>query len=126
MQVIKRELLMCLAISAIVFTSALAWGTPFTVFGSAAQATTASSQSQQQMPNYSQNPSQMEQQQATATFTGTLAKSGSSYVLRTTSGKTYKLEGASSAANYVGKTVTVSGQLNPQTKTIQVSNIQPA
>ena len=126
MQVIKYELLMCLAISSIVFTSALAWGTPFTVFGSAAQATAASSRSQQQVPNSSQNPRQMEQWQATATFTGTLAKSGSSYVLHATSGKTYKLEGASNAANYVGRTVTVSGQLNPQTKTVQVSNIQPA
>jgi hypothetical protein len=95
------------------------------MFGSAAQAMAASSQAQQQTPNYSQHSSQMRPRQSTATFTGTIAKSGSSYVLRVTSGRTYKLEGASSAANYVGKTVMVSGQLNPRTKTIQVSHIQP-
>ena len=129
MQALKRELLLCLTISALVFTSALAWGSPFTTFASAAQAVAVSSnaQQQQQTPNDSQDQGQMQQQQQSpTTFTGTVVKSGSSYVLEDSSGHTYKLSAGSGASKYVGKTVTVSGQLDPQSKTIQVSNIQPS
>ena len=46
MQAIKRDLLLCLAISALVFTGALAWGYPFTTSAAPAQATAMSSNAQ--------------------------------------------------------------------------------
>jgi len=126
MKVIRRELLLCLAISALVFTSALAWGTPFTTYGSASQATAVSSNAQQQTPDEQQQPGQMQQQKASSTFTGTIQKDGESYVLHTTSGKAYKLAGANNAESFVGKNVTVTGELNEEAETIQVSDIQEA
>ncbi len=129
MQAIKRELLLCLTISALVFTGALVWGYPFTTFSAGAQATAVrSNAAQQTAPNDAQPQSQagqQQQQQTGSTFTGTIVKSGSSYALRTSSG-TYMLSGATNAANYVGQTVTVTGQLDELSKTIDVSNIQPA
>ncbi len=124
MQALKRELLLCLTISALVFTSALAWGSPFTTTATPAQTVAVSANSQQQMPNNSQ-PQGTQQQQTTKTFTGVVVKSGSSYDLQSTSGEIYKLTGAPNAGSYVGQTVTVKGRLNKQSKSIQVSSIQP-
>lgn len=59
------------------------------------------------------------------TFSGTIAKSGSGYVLES-GGHSYKLSDASQAAKFVGKQVTVTGTLDASTGTIQVSNIQQA
>jgi Protein of unknown function (DUF5818) len=130
MQAIKREFFLFLTISALVFTSALVWGTPFTM-SAAAQSTNSAQQPTQQQPNaqtpsYGQSQGQMEEgQQSSRSFTGTVVKSGSSYELQTTAGETYKLSDAPNAASFVGKTVTVKGQLNSQSKSIQVSSIEP-
>jgi hypothetical protein len=59
------------------------------------------------------------------TFTGTIVKSGGSYVLEV-AGTAYQLSDQTDAAKYVGKQVKVTGVLNASTDTIRVSNIQPA
>ena len=61
----------------------------------------------------------------TQTFTGTIALRGSQYVLES-SGNSYKLEGASNAKSFVGKSVTVIGTLDSSTNTIAVQSIRGA
>ena len=122
---IKRELLLWSAVSALVFTLAIAWGSPFTTSPSAAEATAARPDAKRQEICNSQRPAQMQQQEETSTFTGTVMKSGASYALRDTCGKTYKLN-ASEAEDYMGKPVRVLGQLDQQTGTIYGESIQPA
>lgn len=60
------------------------------------------------------------------TFTGTVVKQGESYVLRDSSGAVYRLDNASRAAQFEGKSVTVTGKLDPQTKMIHVDSIEGA
>ena len=121
MQSIKRDLSFGLAVSALVFAGALAWGYPFAVAASSPQSVAVNAQAQQQ-------PGQMQSQDQpkSKTFTGTIAKSGSDYVLRDSSGQTYKLDAPDQAQSFEGKAVTVTGQLDPQTNTIHVESIQPA
>lgn len=61
-----------------------------------------------------------------ATFTGTIVKDGDEYVLRDSSGTVYHLDDSSRAKQFEGKSVTVTGQLDADSKTIHVSNIQGA
>ena len=121
MQSIKRDLGFGLVVSVLVFAGALAWGYPFEAAASGPQSATVSSQAQQQ-------PGQMQSQDQpqSKTFTGTIAKSGSEYVLRDSSGQTYKLDAPDQAQSFEGKAVTVTGQLDPQSNTIHVESIQPA
>lgn len=71
------------------------------------------------------NTTQQTQQKRQQTFAGTIAKSGSSYVLKA-AGKTYRLDGQVDVAKYVGKQVKVTGVFNAMTDTIQVLKIKPA
>ncbi|MFP5210106.1 MAG: DUF5818 domain-containing protein [Acidobacteriota bacterium] len=135
MQSIKRDLSLCLAVSALVFTGALAWGSPFTTAASGTQAAVVSGQTQAQQPGQesgqAQQPQQgqMQQQQTqqkAKTFTGTVVKSGSGYVLRDSSGQAYQLDASDQAKAFEGKTVMVLGQLDPNSNTIHVQSIQAA
>ncbi len=60
MRMIKRELLLCLTISTIVFVGALAWGTPFTMFAIDGQAFTPRSNARVQAHNNSRDLGQMQ------------------------------------------------------------------
>lgn len=60
----------------------------------------------------------------TTTFTGTVVKDGEQYVLRDSSGSVYKLDDSSRAQAFEGKTVKVTGKLDPDSKIIHVDSIQ--
>ena len=62
----------------------------------------------------------------TSSFSGTFVNQGETYVLRDSMGAVYRLDNASRAAQFEGKTVTVTGKLDPQTKTIHVESIEGA
>ena len=61
----------------------------------------------------------------TQSISGTIAKSGSGYVLRASNGQEYQLSGATNAKRYVGKSVTVTGKVNASSHVISVQSIQP-
>lgn len=74
-----------------------------------------------------QNPNQAMPNQdssKTTTFTGTVVKDGEQYVLRDSSGSIYKLDDSSRAQAFEGKTVKVTGRLDPDSKMIHVDSIQ--
>ncbi len=74
-----------------------------------------------------QQPDQAKPDEAkAATFTGTIVKQGDSYVLRDSSGAVYRLDNASRVESFEGKSVTITGKLDPQTKTIHVESIEGA
>jgi len=77
---------------------------------------------QPQSPS-TQSPSQDAQQ--TQTFTGKLVKSKGAVVLRDeSSNTTYRLDNGEQAKQYLGKSVKVTGTLDPATNTLHVSNIE--
>ena len=79
-----------------------------------------------QEPQQPQQPQQMPQadpSQAT-TFSGTIVKSGSSYVLRDSSGSTYQLDDSAKAKQFEGKQVKVVGRLDAGSHTIHVDSIE--
>jgi uncharacterized protein YdeI (BOF family) len=68
------------------------------------------------------NPNQ--DQAKAGTFTGVIVKNGEQYVLRDSSGSVYKLDDSSRAQAFEGKSVTVTGKLDPDSKMIHVDSIQ--
>ena len=80
------------------------------------QALPVQAQPDQSMPNADASKS--------TTFTGTVMKDGEQYVLRDSSGNTYKLDDSSRAQTFEGKTVKVWGRLDADSKTIHVDKIQ--
>jgi len=60
------------------------------------------------------------------TFTGIVMKDGEQYVLRDSAGSVYKLDDSSRAQSFEGKTVKVTGQLDPNSKLIHVDTIEAA
>jgi uncharacterized protein YdeI (BOF family) len=111
MQSIKRDLSVGAALSALVFTCALAWGSPFAATGAGA------------MPAHVQDNPQQEQSKS-ATFTGTVVKDGELYVLRDLSGQVYKLDDPERAKPFEGKAVKIKGQLDTEAKLIHVEEIE--
>lgn len=76
----------------------------------------------QTAPDQTMQPNQ--DQSKAATFTGTIVKDGENYVLRDSSGGIYKLDDASRAQAFEGKTVKVTGKLDADSKMIHVDSIQ--
>ncbi len=125
MQSIKRDLSVGLSLSALLFVCALAWGSPFVTAESGSKAALAQDQQQPQQTQPQPDQGQAQPDQAKAkTFTGTVLKSGSEYVLRDASGQTYKLDNPESAKPYEGKAVKVVGQLDEQAMMIHVESIE--
>ena len=122
MQFIKRDLSIGLAASTLVFACALAFGSPFVGAGSGSKASPAQDQTQPQ-PQPDQGQAQP-QKSDSKTFTGTVLKSGSQYVLRDSSGQVFKLDDAESAKPYEGKAVKVTGQLVEQAMLIHMQSIE--
>jgi hypothetical protein len=83
----------------------------------------------QQQPDQAQPPQEQppQAQPDTAqskTFTGTILKTGSQYVLRDSSGQVFKLDDPDSAKPYEGKAVKVTGKLDEQAMLIHVESIE--
>ncbi|MGA7340643.1 MAG: DUF5818 domain-containing protein [Terracidiphilus sp.] len=105
----KRDLVLAISLSALVFLCALAWGKPFISSGSGA------------------TPAQAQQSQAqTATFSGTVERDGEQFVLRDSSGKIYRLDDPQRAQPFEGKAVKVTGRLDTEAATIHVERIEAA
>ncbi len=133
MQSIKRDLTFGLSLSAFVFGCALAWGSPFVKSAQAQEQPPPSAPPQQTQPDQpppqqaqpdQPDPSQGQAQPQAKTFTGTVVKAGSAYVLRDSSGQVYKLDNPESAKPYAGKSVKVTGQLDEQAMLIHVESIE--
>jgi hypothetical protein len=131
MQSIKRDLATGLSVSALAFACAIAWGSPFVSSGvKAAQAqepqqTQPQPQPDQAQPQQQPDQAQPQPDQAPAkTFTGTIMKNGSNFVLRDVSGHVFELDDPDSAKPYVGKSVKVVGQLDEQAMLIHVQSIE--
>ena len=77
----------------------------------------------EQQPQPPQQPAAgMQQSQS---FSGTITKSGSNFVLKDEATKTsYTLDNAEEAKQYVGKNVRVTGSLDPSTNMIHVEKIE--
>jgi hypothetical protein len=74
-----------------------------------------------------------DQSQQTGTFLGTIGKSRGTLVLKggyasqdPNAKSTYKLDDQEKAKQYLGKNVKVTGSLDASTRTIHVSDIEPA
>ena len=61
---------------------------------------------------------------AAQSFTGTIVKSGDTYVLKTSDNMTYQLDDQSRAKDYEGKQVQVTGSLDSSNNTIKVQDIK--
>lgn len=140
MHSLKRDLAIGGAIGAMVLALAMAWGSPFASSSSAHAQDQAQPPQQQQPPDQPQpqgppDQAQPQPQQPTppspdqsksATFTGTIVRSGNQFALRDPSGQVFKLDDPDRAKPYVGKTVKVTGQLDEQAMVIHVESIQGA
>ena len=129
MQSIRRDLSIGVSVSAAVFACALAWGSPFVGAGTGSKAVQPQEQPQQSQPPQETPPSQAQpppdQSQSQAkTFTGTIMKTDSQYVLKDSSGQVFKLDDPESAKPYEGKAVKVTGQLDEQAMLIHVQSIE--
>ena len=72
-------------------------------------------------------PSPQTLQQKLQTFTGTIMKSGDSFLLETNDSKaSYTLDDVEKASQFEGKKVTVTGTLDAETRMIHVESIEQA
>lgn len=114
MRSIKHNLFDLIILGAMAIALALVWGSPLVH--------TASAHAQDQAQPQQQQPDQNQAQ--SATFTGTVVKNGPDFMLRDSSGSIFKLDDASLAKPFEGKTVKVTGQLDEQAKVIHVEKIE--
>jgi Protein of unknown function (DUF5818) len=133
MRSIKHNLFDLSILGTMALAFALAWGSPFVAGGSAH----AQDQAQPQKPDQAPAPQQPDQAQPpqtqpdqsqakSGTFTGTVVKDGSDFMLRDSSGAIFKLDDAERAKPFEGKAVKVTGQLDEQAKVIHVESIEGA
>lgn len=115
MKSMHRKLVLGFTACALAAMSIGAWSQPLGVSGSLV----APVQEQQPAPGTPDQTKSM-------TFSGTVAKKGNGFILRDSSGAVYRLDDSSRAARFEGKSVTVTGKLDPQTKTIHVETIEGA
>ena len=67
-----------------------------------------------------------QKQPAAQAFSGTVVKSGETYVLKTSDNMTYQLDDQTRAKDYEGKQVQVTGSLDSSNNTIKVQDIRSA
>ena len=77
-------------------------------------------------PARSGQDSSQKQNSATQSFTGTVVKSGDTYVLKTNDNMTYQLDDQARAKDYEGKQVQVTGSVDATSNTIKVQEIKAA
>jgi uncharacterized protein YdeI (BOF family) len=114
---LKRDMTLAVAISALVFMCALAWGRPFISTGSAEVPVQAQQVQAQQV---------QAQQGQTGTYTGTVLRNGEQFVLRDTAGQIYRLDDPREAQTFENKSVKVTGKLDTEARLIHVERIEPA
>jgi uncharacterized protein YdeI (BOF family) len=119
---LKRDMTLAVAISALVFMCALAWGKPFVATGSAEAAV----QAQQMQAQQVQGQQVQAQQGQTGTFTGTVLRHGEQFVLRDGAGQIYRLDDPRDAQTFEGKPVKVTGKLDTEARLIHVERIEAA
>lgn len=81
---------------------------------------------EQQPSRHSGQHDDMQKQNATQTFAGTIMKSGNQYVLKTADNVTYQLDDQARAKKYEGKQVQVTGSLDETSGTIRVEEMKTA
>lgn len=111
MKYIKRELLLCLSLTAFVFVCALAWGSPF-LAGKVSPA--------EQLRTAQGNE-----------FHGVIFHGGNAYLLRESSGQSLRLDNSAlvnsgAIASLEGKAVRITGTLDPGAKSIRVERVTAA
>jgi hypothetical protein len=109
---LKRDMTLAAAISALVFMCALAWGRPFVSTGSTETPVPA-----QQV---------QAQQGQTGTYTGTVLRNGEQFVLRDAAGQIYRLDDPREAQTFEGKPVKVTGKLDTEARLLHVERIEPS
>ena len=124
MRSIKQDVSVGFGISVLVFTCALAWGSPFVESGSSSTSNSGPSLAKAQDQSQ-QTPSQQPEDKS-ATFTGTVVLDGGQYLLRDSSGQVYKLDDSERAKPFEGKAVKVTGHLDTEAKLIHVEKIETA
>ena len=118
----KTQVLLGISSCALMLASVQAWGAP-----SRNSATPMPVIQEPQAPPSQTAPDQAnpnQDQAKTSSFTGVIVKNGDQYVLRDSSGGIYKLDDSSRAQTFEGKTVKVTGKLDPDSKMIHVDSIQ--
>lgn len=78
---------------------------------------------QSQEPQEGSPPAQ-QHEHATQTFTGTIGKDGSRYVLKVSDNTAYQLDDQERARQYEGKPVRVDGTLNPKDNSLHILNLE--
>ena len=73
-----------------------------------------------------QDSTQKQHPAAAQSFTGTIVKSGETYVLKTSDNMTYQLDDQTRAKDYEGKQVQVTGGLDSSNNMIKVQDIRSA
>ena len=101
---IKRDLTLWIALSGLVFASALAWGGPFLA------------------TNHRSRAAGMTFAQ-TATLTGLVMRDGRNVYLNLGERKLYQIENVEWVSGFDGKYVTVTGRVNAQAKLIRVERL---
>ncbi|MFP5276621.1 MAG: DUF5818 domain-containing protein [Acidobacteriota bacterium] len=109
MNSLKHELSLFAAATLFVVVCALAWGSPFVGNASAAGTVFANTNTSAQLH--------------TEIFRGTVVRNGTQFLLRDSSGQVFRLDNALQAQSYVGKTVTVTGQIDAATDVIRLQRI---
>jgi uncharacterized protein YdeI (BOF family) len=118
----KTQLLLGLSSCALMLASVQAWASP-----ARNSATPMPVIQEPQAPPSQTAPDQANPNQDQAkntSFTGVIVKNGEQFVLRDSSGSIYKLDDSSRAQTFEGKTVKVTGKLDPDSKMIHVDSIQ--
>jgi hypothetical protein len=105
MKIIKRELLLCLIVSAFVFVCALTWRNQF-------------------LSNFSTTVAAAHSQQAHSEFKGTVLRDGEQYLLLDAAGRIYHLDDSAHVQSFEGKAVSITGQLDSNTRTIRVERVE--
>ena len=105
MSTLKHELSLFAAATAFAVICALAWGSPFVGNSSPMGGVFARIPAQQQV------------------FRGTVMSNGTQWMLRDSSGQTFRLDNGALAQPYLGKTVTVTGRFDAASKLIQLESI---
>jgi len=70
------------------------------------------------------NPPAQQQQPAAQTFTGTIVKDGSKYVLKVSSNSGYQLDDQERARQYEGKQVRIAGTLDANGNSLHITSIE--
>jgi uncharacterized protein YdeI (BOF family) len=109
---IKSDLVFGFGLCVILFVSAVIWGGPFLQIASSSQ------------PSQTWQQGQVAQPDPSATFAGTIVKSGGQYCLRDVTGQIYSLDDPRSARVFAGKDVQITGQLDQQSMLIRVEQIR--